>query len=210
MKRLLVMGAGGHAKVVAESAIACLPSIELAFIDARYPELSTVLGWPVIGLDSDVPSFLNEYPHIVVALGDNRLRAHRIAGLKNVGFELATVIHPRAWVSPTATIGCGTVIFAGAVINSGACLGEGCIVNTGATIDHDCNLGHGVHVSPGAHLGGGTIVGDRTWIGIGAAVCHCLDIGSDVVVGAGAAVVGNLPSSVKATGVPARIVEGGS
>jgi sugar O-acyltransferase (sialic acid O-acetyltransferase NeuD family) len=204
------MGAGGHAKVVAEAALVRFPALELAFLDIRYPELSTVLGYPVVGCDSDAATFSSYYAHVVVALGDNRLRMARIAALADAGFELPILVHPTAWVSPSASIGSGTVIFGGAVVNAEVHLGTGCIVNTGATIDHDCNLGDAVHISPGAHIGGGTTIGARTWVGIGAAVSHCIRIGSDVMIGAGAAVVSDLPSSVKAVGVPARVIQGDS
>jgi hypothetical protein len=93
VKRLLVMGAGGHGKVVAESAASSFAELELAFLDMRYPKLSTVMKWPVIGRDSDALSFVSDYRHIVVAFGDNRLRLERIRELTNVGFEFPPVIH---------------------------------------------------------------------------------------------------------------------
>lgn len=206
MSRLLVMGAGGHGKVVAEAAVACGQWTEIAFLDGRFPGHSRALDWPVVGSDGEPAVFLREFPEIFVAFGDNHLRTTRIAELVKIGFHIPVIVHPAAWVSPSAKLGDGTVVVAGAVVNAGANLGFGCIVNTGATVDHDCSLADGVHISPGAHVGGETTIGEHTWIGIGAAIRHRMQIGARVTVGAGAAVVSDLPSGVVANGVPARIV----
>lgn len=205
MSCLLVVGAGGHGKVVAEAAIASGIWREVAFLDSRFPELRSVLDWLVVGDDRDVASHLAQYPEIFVAIGDNRTRVERLRAYLASGFRVPVIVHPRAWVSPTASIGMGAVVVGGAIVNACASLGRGCIVNTGATVDHDCQLADGVHVSPGAHVGGGSTIGERSWIGIGAAIRHGVRIGADVTVGAGAAVVDDLPSGVKAYGVPARV-----
>lgn len=205
MSRLLLMGAGGHGKVVAEAAVACGQWAEIAFLDGLYPGHSRALDWPVVGSDREAAVFLSDYPEIFVALGDNHLRTTKIADLVKVGFRIPVIVHPAAWVSPSAKLGDGTVVVAGAVVNAGANLGFGCIVNTGATVDHDCRLADGVHISPGAHVGGDSTIGAYTWIGIGAAIRHGIQIGARVIVGAGAAVVSDLPSDVVANGVPARI-----
>lgn len=206
MIRLLILGAGGHGKVVAEAAVASGRWRTIAFLDGRFPALSSVLEWPVIGTDAQATQFLPRDREIFVAIGDNRLRLQLLESLRESGFAVPAIVHPNAWVSPSARVGEGTVLVAGAVVNAGASLGRGCIVNTGASVDHDCSIGDGVHVSPGAHIGGGAVVSARTWIGIGAAIRHRVKIGADVVVGAGAAVIADLPDGVKAMGVPARVV----
>lgn len=206
MTRLLIVGAGGHGKVVSEAALESGRWQEIAFLDARFPELSHVLHWPVIGTDSEAVRFLPAFPEIFVAIGDNKLRAQFMDALHSAGFMLPAVVHRMAWVSPSAQIGPGSLLVAGTVVNAGAVLGQGCIVNTGATVDHDCQLGNCVHVAPGAHVGGDSVIGARTWIGIGAAVRHGVKIGADVMVGAGAAVVEDLAEGVTAIGVPARVV----
>lgn len=205
MSRLLIVGAGGHGKVVAEAALASKNWNEIAFLDGRSPELRRVLDWSVIGKDTEAERFRADYPECVVAIGDNRLRVARLAALENAGFRLPVIVHPACWVSPSARIGAGTVLVAGAIVNAAATLGRGCIVNTGATVDHDCVLGDGVHVAPGAHVGGDATIGARTWVGMGAAVRHGVKIGTDVMVGAGAAVVEDLPDGVTVVGVPARL-----
>jgi sugar O-acyltransferase (sialic acid O-acetyltransferase NeuD family) len=103
-----------------------------------------------------------------------------------------------------ASIGAGRVIMPGAIINAGARLGRGVIANTGCSIDHDCEIADGVHISPGAHLAGGVSVGRLSWIGIGTAVRESLRIGSNVMVGAGAAVVRDVPSDARVVGFPAK------
>lgn len=204
MSRLLVVGGGGHGKVVAEAAIASGQWQQIAFLDARFPALSQVLTWPVIGSDAEPAQFLRDYPTIFIAIGDNNLRLSLGETLEQNGFVLPTIIHPAAWVSPSARLGAGSLLVAASVVNAGAVLGRACIVNSGATIDHDCSIADGVHISPGAHLGGGVVVGARTGIGIGASIRHGVRIGADVMVGAGAAVVDDLPDAVTAVGVPAR------
>ena len=203
--RLLIVGAGGHGKVVAETALASGRWKEVAFLDGRYPQLSSAIGWPVVGSDAEPAGFLNDHPEAFVAIGDNQIRVSRILALQALGFRVPALVHPAAWVSPSAILGAGSVVMAGGIINACADLGRGCIVNTGATVDHDCVLADGVHISPGAHVGGASAIGERSWVGVGAAIRHGVRIGADVMIGAGAAVVGDLPSGVTAIGVPARI-----
>lgn len=154
----------------------------------------------VIGSVEQLSQIQSEDDLVVVAIGDNGKRMDILDGIA----KAATVIHPSAVISTTATLGEGTVVFANAVVNPFAIIGRGCIINTAATVDHDCIIGDGVHISPGAHLGGGVSVERCSWIGIGASVKHGVSIGENVVVGAGAAVVGDIPDNVTIVGVPAK------
>lgn len=205
MKGLLVVGAGGHGKVVAETALATGRWDRVAFLDDRAPALAEVLGLAVRGRLDDAPSLLGEFSDAVVAIGHCRTRLRVLNALRDMGFALPVVVHPAAWVSPTATLGAATVVFAQVAINACARLGVGCIANTGSSIDHDAVLGDGVHVCPGARLAGEVVVGDATWLGIGCSVIQRVRVGADVTVGAGAAVVRDLPDAVTAVGVPARV-----
>lgn len=206
MTALLIIGAGGHGKVVADSALEQGDRERIAFLDDLHPELTEVLGWPVLGKVADAARFLDDYPDAVVAVGNNQRRMELIDMLRESGFGLPVICHPSAVISRSATIGPGCVLFATTVVNTGARLGKGCIVNTGASIDHDCLLADAVHVSPGARLGGAVEVGRASWIGIGASIRELTVIGERVMVGAGAAVVGDVPDGVTVTGVPAGIV----
>lgn len=204
MAALLILGAGGHGKVVADAALETGDWDEIVFLDDAWPEKNIIGCWPVAGNMQELCCWRDRCKDAVVAIGNNQLRMRLQARLVTGGFNVVSVIHPAATVSRYATLGVGSVVFAGAVINVDATIGDGAIINTSATIDHDCILGVGVHVSPGAHLGGGTKVGDYSWIGIGASVKHLTSIGSNTIVGAGAVVLGDIPDGVTAIGMPAR------
>jgi sugar O-acyltransferase (sialic acid O-acetyltransferase NeuD family) len=203
-RRLLVLGGGGHGKVVADAADRQGAWAEIAFLDDRCTPGERICDWPVVGRFADAPGLCGPGTDFAIALGDNRARLDWSSRLLAAGGSLATVVHPHACVSRRATLGAGTVIAAGAVVNPGARLGRVVIVNTGATVDHDCEVGDGVHVSPGAHLGGTVRVGEGAWVGIGASVRHGTRIGAAATVGAGAAVVADVPAGETVVGVPAR------
>ena len=207
MKRnLLILGAGGHGRVVADAAETMADWDKIAFIDEKYPELHKSGRWPVIGVTADLPGLLSDWQDVIVAIGANRLRLELLQQCIDLGFNISSVIHPSAQIAKDVSIGSGTVVFANAVINTGSQLGQGCIVNTAASIDHDCELADGVHLSPGVHLGGTVSIGIRSWLGIGSSVVNNIDIGSDVIVGAGAAVISNIEDNVTVVGVPAKAI----
>lgn len=206
MSPLLILAAGGHAKVVAETALAAGVTSRIAFLDDC--KLPPVLGWPVLGHlhHAFESSFQEMFPAAAVAIGNPQIRTHWIAKLQAAGYHLPLLIHPSAWVSPSAQIGPGSVVFAQASVQAQARIGNGAILNTSCSVDHDVQLGNGVHICPGARLAGEVKVGARSWIGIGASVIQQVSIGADVTVGAGAAVVCDLPDGVTAVGVPARVL----
>jgi sugar O-acyltransferase (sialic acid O-acetyltransferase NeuD family) len=210
MSALLLLGAGGHARVVAETAMSTGRFSRIAFLDDRSAtpgELPNPSGWPVIGplaaaLD---PQLRQQYQAALVTIGNAALRLLWLKRLVGAGYNCPVVVHPTAWVSPSAQVGVGSVVFANAVIQAQAVIGIGAILNTGCSVDHDAHLGDCVHICPGARLAGEVQVGERSCIGIGASVIQQICIGADVTVGAGAAVVSDLPDSVTAVGVPARM-----
>lgn len=205
---LLIVGAGGHGKVVADAALemGCWSTVE--FADDRYESLQQVAGLSVVGPLSGLRSLRAKWSAAVVAIGDARRRLEMLDVIRDLGFERPVIVHPSAVISRFTTVAAGTVVFAQAAINAGAEIGVGCIVNTGATIDHDCRLGDGVHVCPGAHLAGDVSVGARSWVGIGTVVRQGVSIGQDTTIGAGSVVVCDLPDAVTAYGVPARVRAG--
>jgi len=202
---LLIIGGGGHGRVVADAALETGRWPRIAFVDDRAGQLRDVDGVPVIGRLGDLGDLRGHWSEAVVAIGDAGRRLAVQEVLKDLGYSLPVVVHPSAVVSRRATLGAGTVVLAQAAINAGATIGAACIVNTGATVDHDCQLGLGVHICPGVNLAGSVRIGARSWIGIGCAVRDGLSIGSDVMVGAGSVVVRSVPDGVTAFGVPARI-----
>ena len=204
MDKLLIIGASGHGKVIADIALATKKYREITFADDD-ENISECMGFPVIGKVSDLKRWMPEY-EMIVAIGNAKTRRRIMEQIVNDGGTIATLIHPKAVVSDYATIGTGTVVMPGAVINAGTVLGKGCIVNTSASVDHDCTLEDYVHVSVGAHLAGTVSVGACTWVGIGAVVSNNIHICGNCMIGAGAVVVKDIDVPGTYVGVPARLV----
>jgi sugar O-acyltransferase (sialic acid O-acetyltransferase NeuD family) len=203
MKKMAILGASGHGKVVAE--IAELNGWEgIVFFDDAYPNIKQNGVWPVRGTTKDLIAAADEYSTVIVAIGDNQIRLQKSKFLLSEGLKLGSLIHPKAQVSKYAKIKEGTVVMAGAVINPFATVGMCSIINTSCSIDHDCVIGNGVHISPGAHLAGGVEVGDLSWLGIGSTVKQSIKIGCSATVAAGAVVVNDVPDGVVVKGVPAK------
>ena len=205
MKRLAILGASGHGKVVAECAELCGWQ-DICFFDDRWPELQLNGHWPVVGDTHELLSGCGDFGGVLVAIGNNDIRLAKLQLLIDAGATVPTLVHPSATVSRYSALGFGSVVLAGAVVNLDCQIGQGVIINTAATVDHDCTLGAGVHVSPGAHLAGGVSVGERSWIGIGSSVRQLVRVGVDVTIGAGAAVVADTPDACTLVGVPARVL----
>lgn len=177
MKKLAIIGASGHGKVIADIAVKNGYK-EIVFLDDN-PNVQECAGFRVVGTSEDVDKYLDY--DVIVAIGNASIRK-KIH--KKVGEDrLTTLIHPQSVISRRVTIGKGTVVVAGAVINSDTKIGGGCIINTGASVDYDCNIGDFVHVSVGAHVAGTVIIGDGTWIGAGATVSNNIVICSECMIG---------------------------
>jgi sugar O-acyltransferase (sialic acid O-acetyltransferase NeuD family) len=198
---VLVFGAGGHGRVVAEVVQAMGLAVE-GFVDDGVPAGERVLGLPVLGTSA----WLSQQSPRTVALGlgDNHQRQALAAALASAGHTAGTFVHPRAWVSPTAQLGAGTVVMANAVVNAEARVGRGVILNSACVVEHECVVGDFAHISPRAALGGRAKVGARTHVGIGATVLNLATVGDDCIIGGGAVVLKAVESGVTAVGVPAR------
>lgn len=194
MSRLVIIGAGGHGKVVADIAEKCGYK-EIVFLDDN-EDIRECAGFPVVGKISD---FDNIDGDKIVAIGNSVAREK----IQDLITGVVTLIHPSAVVSRRVQIGNGTVVMAGAVINSDTKIGRGCIINTGATVDHDCEINDFVHVSVGAHVAGTCKIGFGTWIGAGATVSNNVSICGGCMIGAGAVVVRNIDELGTYVGVPA-------
>ena len=202
---LLILGAGGHGRVVADVALES-GHRSIAFLDDAPDAPRPDLGIPVLGPLRLAEDLMQDWPSACVAIGNNARRQQLFATLRAAGFSLPTLVHRSAVVSRFAKLGDGVVVAAGAVINAGASIGDACIVNTGAHIDHDCVLGEATHVAPGATLSGCVVTGMRTWLGTGCAIKQGVRIADDALVGVGAAVVCDLLSAGTYVGVPARLI----
>jgi len=202
MTRLVILGSSGHGVVVAEAAVESGNWSDIVFLDDNESE-SQVLNFSVVGDLSRLAALIDADTEVFVAIGNNERRLELLKHVETSHGIIATVVHPSAVISSSATIAVGTVICAGTIVNARAAVGLGCILNTASTIDHDCVIEDGVHVSPGANLAGGVKVGKRAWIGIGASVREGICIGQDAMVGAGAAVVSDVGDGIVVGGVPA-------
>ena len=204
-----IWGTSGHAMVVADAVRLSSEYAVAGFIDDRRPDCrgTTFCGAPVFGGREQLPELKRRgVEHMLIAVGDCRLRLELAEIARRNGFRLAVAVHPRATVAADATLGPGTVVMAGAVINPACRIGENVIVNTSASVDHECFLEDGVHVCPGVHLAGNVRVGRATQLGIGSVVIQQIRIGAGALIGAGAVVVDDIPDDVVAHGVPVRIV----
>ena len=198
MNRLVIVGASGHGKVVAD--IARLNGYsDIVFLDNN-TEIKECLGYSVIGPDSIIPEIEG---NLFIAVGNADVRKALMD--KHNDREFPILVHPSAVVSESARIGVGTVIMAGSVINPDTSIGKGCIINTCSSVDHDCNIGNYCHISVGSHLCGTVTVDENVWIGAGATVVNNINICRNVMVGAGAVVLRNIEMPGTYIGVPAHL-----
>lgn len=193
-RSLLIVGAGGHARVLIDLLDASGQYDVVGLVDSHLPAGSLVNGFPVLGPDSSehlqslAAQGIALATNAVGGINDRALRSSVYSRIQSAGFSLPVLVHPSATVDRSAHLGAGTQVLAGAYVGAGAQIGADCIVNTHAVVSHDCVLGDHVTVSPGAMLAGGVRVGANTLIGMGATVYLGLTVGSRVVVANGAAV----------------------
>lgn len=210
MKKIVLIGAGGHCKVVIDI-IKSTNKYEIIGITDRNVEKNNLLDIPILGDDSILESLYKKgIKHAFIcigALGDLKIRNIIYDRLKKIGFNIPVLIHKKAIVSPHSNIKSGTCVMAGAIVNSGVTIEENCIINTGSIIEHDCIIKNNVHISPKVALGGNTIIGENTHIGIGATVIHGIYIEKNVTVGAGAVVIRNIKSDNTVVGIPAENIK---
>lgn len=200
MNNLVIVGASGHGKVIADIAEK-VGYTDIVFLDDN-PKVESCGTYKVVGECKSALSYKTS--DFIVAIGNTKVRRKIQSELNEMGLHIVSLIHPAAVIAPNVVIGIGTVVMAGAVINPCTEIGQGCIVNTCASVDHDCRIGDYVHVSVGAHVAGTVIIGDNTWVGAGATVINNIKITADCMIGAGAVVVKNIENKGIYKGVPAR------
>ncbi len=201
MKRqLVIIGASGHGKVVADIAKKN-GYTEIVFLDDN-DKIQECGEYQVVGTSEK--SFFYKDRDFIVAIGNCKIREKIQKELEKQGMKIVTLVHPSAILGENVKLGAGTVVVAGVVINSSANIGRGCIINTCSSVDHDCVVRDFVHIAVGAHVAGTVDIGDRTWIGAGAVVSNNVAITSDCMIGAGTAVVKDIEEIGTYMGVPAR------
>ena len=205
MKKLAILGGGGHGKVCAS--IADVLGYYVFFFDDAYPKISTCGKWQVLGNKNALKANINEFEFGFVAIGNNKIRSIIQNELKESNLPIVNLISPTASVHKSVELGKGILVVGNACINIDSVIADGCIVNTNAAIDHDCKLGRFSHICPGVSLAGEVSVGELSWIGIGSSVIQQITIGAKVMVGAGSAVINDIPENATVVGCPARIIK---
>lgn len=190
-KKLIIIGASGHGKVVCDSARRTGLYSEIVFMDDAV--VGEFYGSYVIGKISEASRFISDYS-FVVAIGSNSIRKKIHNILLDIGVKFVSIIDPSALISKTAYLGQGSVILSKAIVNADAKIGDGVIVNTASIVEHDCSIGNFCHISPNATICGTVNVGPETWVGAGATVVNNLSICDSVTIGAGSIVLNNINS----------------
>ncbi len=205
--KVLVLGAGGYARVL----LSILKSLGqwdvVGILDRVEKTKKEFIGdVPVLGSWDSLSAFRSQgISNAVLAIGDN-IERHRLFGLlERSGFSIPTLVHPRAFVDKSASLGRGCVICVGAIICADVKLGSNVLVNTGAIIDHETLVEDDVHIGSGSKIAGRVKIGQKSFLGVGATVIEKRKIGRNVILGAGSVLVDNLPDDVIAFGVPAKI-----
>ena len=202
-RSLVLVGAGGHADVVRAAAEASGWRVT-AHVDTTLARDAVHRGLPILGGADAIARSEDLGGAIHVAIGDNATRMQLCARLQCKGVVLATIVHPAAFVDPSASLGPGSAILAGAIVNPLAKLACAVVVNTGAIVEHHCAIADGVHVAPGAVMGGHCRIGTQALIGLGARLRDRVTIGACARIGAGAAVIDDVEENTTVVGVPAK------
>jgi sugar O-acyltransferase (sialic acid O-acetyltransferase NeuD family) len=201
--RVAVIGGGGHAREVIATLEAAGYRAAAIFDDDPRRHGERVLGVEVQGTtQSLVTDFERRFDYAILAIGDNQVRC-RLA--RALSLRWISLIHPVAWVHPSAQLGEGTVVFAGAIVQPDCVIGAHVIINTAASLSHDCVLENYVHTAPGARLTGGVQIQEGAFIGAGSTLLPGLEVGAWTTVGAGSTVTRSLPANAIALGSPARV-----
>jgi sugar O-acyltransferase (sialic acid O-acetyltransferase NeuD family) len=208
-RRTLIVGAGGHGKVVLDAVLSADQLEVIGFLDDD-PEKwgNDVLGFPVLGSSENLEAIAREKDAhgCLIAIGDNYIRESLFRTFSGKGIEVFGLTHPASWVSRFAEVGTGVVILAGVVVNAGTRIEDNVCINTRASIDHDNHLSYSCHVFPNATLAGNVSVGEFSYVGSGAVIIPGKKVGRFAYCGAGAVIVEDVAEGSKVVGVPAKAI----
>lgn len=200
-EKLVIIGAGGHAKVCYDIAKLMDQWNEIIILDDN----SINDYFKITGPINTFSEYIND-SEFFIAIGDNNIREKITTNLLDLKAKITTLIHPNAVIASDVRVGLGSVVMAGVVINSATRIGLGCIINTTVSIDHDNNISNYVHISPGACLSGSISIGELTWIGTGTTIINNINIGDSIIIGAGSLVIKNISEEGTYFGVPNKLV----
>lgn len=189
MNNLIVIGAGGHGKSVAEVVHLQKKLNIIGFLDDSYPEKSHVGDYPILGNTKDLSMYRPLADHVIIAVGNNVLREKLLYSALNNGFQIATIIHPSAIISSQSQIGRGVTIMAGSIIGTDVVIGDGVIINSGTIVDHDCHLLDFCHLGIGVNVAGGAKIGRTAWIKAGSSLGYNVRIEDFAVVDVGTSLI---------------------
>ena len=197
---IVIVGAGGHGRVVADTAV-LLGYTEILFLDD-----ADDCCVEIAGKTNDYVKYIDKCDFFV-AIGNPYIREKIIGDLEAGGANIVSLIHPSAVIGSKVVVGNGSFIAPGAIVNTGVVIGRGVIINTASSVDHDCRIDDFCHISVGSHLAGTVMVGKRTFVGAGSTIINNLSVCQDCVIGAGAVVVKNITECGTYIGVPTKKLE---
>ena len=203
MDKLVIVGASGHGKVIADIAKQ-VGYTDIVFLDDN-PTIEYCGMYEVVGPCKDARCYENA--DFIVAIGNANIRRRIQTQLTEMGLHIISLIHPAAVVASDVKIVSGTGLMAGAVVNPSTEIGRGCIINTCASVDHDCRVDDYVHISIGAHVAGTVTIEENTWVGAGATISNNIKIVADCMIGAGTVVIADINEHGTYVGVPAKKIK---
>ncbi len=208
VRKIIILGGGGHAKVLIDIILISTSYEIIGIIDPRIKESSEVCGVPVIGNDDMLSElYAQGIENVAIGIGsirDNHNRKSLYRKIKQIGFYTPSLIHLRSIISKRSQVADGAQIMAGVIIGSDSLIGNNTIINTGAIIEHDCIINSHVHICSGVVISGGCNVEEGAFIGAGSIIIQGVKIGSNAVVAAGAVVINDVPDNTQVFGVPAK------
>ena len=208
MDNLLILGAGGNSKVIAETYMSSINHGNIKYLDDNYANIKNNSN-TIIGPLSKIyeKEIKNKFSKAIISISDPKIRMYWLDILERENYDIKPIIHKNSFVSKTAKIDNGSVIYAKACIQTEAKIGRGVFINTNSCIEHNSIIGNGVHICPGTNIGGHVNIGYCSWIGIGSSIIQDIKIGENVMIGAGSVVTTNIPNNSLAVGSPAKVIK---
>ena len=211
LDKLLILGAGENSKVVAENYQSCNAFGDIYFLDDNYSKIIShdkKKNFKLIGTLERIfeDQIKKKYPRAIISISDPKIRMYWLRNLEKEKYNIDPIVHKTSYLSKSAKIESGSIIYAKACIQSQVSIGKGTLINTNSCIEHDSKISDGIHICPGTNIGGNVKIGSGSWIGIGSTIIQGITIGENVIIGAGSVVTKDIRSNSKAFGIPAKVI----